>query len=164
MNLGQQMKQKFLDEGHVLPSCVNSNCTRPVMVRDWKNWSIKSECGTCYKARVSGFVGSAMAGITIHKKEFCENVDGRLGWKCPVPSEAWKNLDGTDFQAYANDIIEWDGAVWSVLFNSTNTKTVTYVNNTYTGIQYKWDNSNGAWQWSKSFEGIYESGAWRLVL
>jgi hypothetical protein len=93
MNLGQQMKQKFLDEGHVLPSCVNSNCIRPVMVRDWKNWSIKSECGTCYKARVSGFVGSAMAGITIHKKEFCENVDGRLGWKCPVPSEAWKNLD-----------------------------------------------------------------------
>lgn len=86
------------------------------------------------------------------------NISGYSG------PEAWKNLDGTDFQAYANDIIEWDGAVWSVLFNSANTKTVTYVNNTYTGIQYKWDNSNGAWQWSKSFEGIYESGAWRLVL
>ena len=63
------------------------------MVRDWKNWSIKSECGTCYKARVSGFFGSAMNGITIHKKEFCENIDGRLGWTCPVPSESWKALD-----------------------------------------------------------------------
>ena len=74
MRLGTQMKQKFYEEGHVLPTCINPGCSRPVMVRDWKNWSIKSECGTCYKARVTGFFGPAMAGITIHKKEFCSMV------------------------------------------------------------------------------------------
>ena len=86
------MKQKFFDDGHFLPSCINPNCSRPVMVRDWKNWSIKSECGTCYKARVTGFFGPAMNNITIHKKEFCENIDGRLGWSCPVPAKSWKKL------------------------------------------------------------------------
>jgi len=86
------MKQKFYEEGHTLPTCINEGCSRPVQVRDWKNWSIKSECGTCYKARVTGFFGPAMAGITIHKKEYCENIDGRLGWKCPVPKRAWKHL------------------------------------------------------------------------
>lgn len=93
MNLGAQMKQKFFAEGNVLPRCINPGCERPVMVRDWKNWSIKSECGTCYKARVTGFRGPAMSGIEIHKKEYCENVDGRLGWECPVPAKSWKELD-----------------------------------------------------------------------
>ena len=93
MKLASQMKEGFYDAGHELPKCVNPGCNRPVMVRDWKNWSIKSECGTCYKARVSGFFGPAMVGITIHKKEYCENIDGHLGWKCPVPSKAWKKLD-----------------------------------------------------------------------
>lgn len=93
MNLGAQMKQKFFAEGNVLPRCINPGCERPVMVRDWKNWSIKSECGTCYKARVTGFRGPAMSGIEIHKKEYCENVDGRLGWQCPVPAKSWKELD-----------------------------------------------------------------------
>jgi 5-methylcytosine-specific restriction endonuclease McrA len=93
MNLGAQMKQKFFAEGNVLPRCINPGCERPVMVRDWKNWSIKSECGTCYKARVTGFRGPAMSGIEIHKKEYCENVDGRLGWECPVPVKSWKELD-----------------------------------------------------------------------
>lgn len=93
MNPGQQMKQKFFEDGNILPTCVNPGCSRPVMVRDWKNWSIKSECATCYKARTTGFFGPAMDGITIHKKEFCENIDGRLGWTCPVPSESWKALD-----------------------------------------------------------------------
>lgn len=93
MKLGVQMKQKFFEEGNVLPKCVNSGCERPVMVRDWKNWSIKSECGTCYKARTTGFRGPAMSNIEIHKKEYCENSDGHLGWKCPVPVKSWKELD-----------------------------------------------------------------------
>ena len=83
------MKEKFYLEGHTLPTCVNIGCTRTVMVRDWKNWSIKSECGTCNKARLTGVMGKAMAGITIHKKQYCENVDGRLGWTCPVSMAVW---------------------------------------------------------------------------
>jgi hypothetical protein len=73
---------------------------------------------------------------------------------------AWKNGDDSDFQAYANDIIEWDGTAWNVLFNSLEVTGTTYITNIYTGIQYKWDGES----WAKSFEGIYEKDAWRLIL
>jgi hypothetical protein len=75
-------------------------------------------------------------------------------------ANAWKNSDNSDFEANANDIIEWDGSAWAVIFDSQNTGTVTYITNSYTGIQYKWDGV----QWIKSFEGIYSNLDWRLVL
>jgi hypothetical protein len=74
--------------------------------------------------------------------------------------DAWKNTDNTDFQAHANDIIEWDGTSWTIVFDSTSATQATYITNSYTGIQYKWYNSS----WSKSFEGIYSQELWRLVL
>jgi hypothetical protein len=74
--------------------------------------------------------------------------------------DAWKNANGSDFQAHANDIIEWNGTAWSIVFNSASTTTTTYITNSYTGTQYKW--SEGSW--SKSYEGVYEAKLWRLVL
>ena len=73
---------------------------------------------------------------------------------------AWKNADNTDFIANANDIIEWDGSAWSIVFDSIHSTEVVYIRNSYTGIQYKWDGET----WSKSFEGIYDKALWRLVL
>lgn len=73
---------------------------------------------------------------------------------------AWKNNDDTDFQAHANDIIEWDGAQWNIIFNSQTSTNVVYITNSYTGIQYKWFQNS----WSKSFEGVYDKKLWRLVL
>ena len=80
-----------------------------------------------------------------------ENYDG---------PDAWKNADGTDFVANANDIIQWDGTKWNVIFNSATKEDVVYITNLYTGIQYKWDGFN----WSKAYEGVYKPGEWRLVL
>jgi hypothetical protein len=77
---------------------------------------------------------------------------------------AWKNVDLTDFQASGNDIIEWDGTEWKVIFDSNTRQTPTYITNAYTGIQYKWEATNSIWQWSKSYEGVYDPGTWRLVL
>jgi frataxin-like iron-binding protein CyaY len=74
--------------------------------------------------------------------------------------DAWKNTDGTDFQAHANDIIVWDGNNWSLIFNSAAPSEVIYITNAYTGTQYKWD--QGAW--SKTYEGIYDARLWRLIL
>lgn len=74
--------------------------------------------------------------------------------------DAWKNSNGTSFQAHANDIIEWNGTSWGIVFDSTVSTSVVYVTNSYTGVQYKWSNS----EWSKSFEGIYEKALWRLIL
>ena len=78
-------------------------------------------------------------------------------------ADAWKNSNNTDFIAGANDIVEWDGSQWSIVFN-TSTKTnqltdITYTTNLNTGIQYKWD----TFEWVLSFEGEYPDGTWRLV-
>jgi hypothetical protein len=76
--------------------------------------------------------------------------------------DAWKNADGSDPQAYANDIIEWDGDVWNTVFNSSTATQATYITNSYTGVQYKWIPADQSW--SKSFEGLYDKALWRLVL
>jgi hypothetical protein len=74
--------------------------------------------------------------------------------------DAWKNSNGTDFVAHANDIIEWTGTACTVIFDSQNVTEVTYITNIRTQIQYAWDGES----WLKSFEGIYTAGEWRLVL
>jgi len=66
------------------------------------------------------------------------------------------------FEAGANDIIEWNGTAWQIVFDAdfgTNTLP-TYVQNLKTGIQYRWDGE----QWLKSFEGEYRAGYWRMVM
>jgi hypothetical protein len=65
-----------------------------------------------------------------------------------------------DFIANANDIIEWNGSSWAVIFNSQQTSTLTYITNAYTGVQYKW---NGI-SWTKSMEGVYPAGKWQIIL
>ena len=74
--------------------------------------------------------------------------------------EAWRNRDGSDLIANANDIIEWNGDRWVVVVNSQATQELTYITNNRTGVQYVWD----GYVWNKSFEGIYTAGKWRLVL
>jgi hypothetical protein len=75
---------------------------------------------------------------------------------------AWKNSDNSDPQLYANDIVLWSGTAWVTIFSSSHAVDITYITNTYTGVHYKWDPTQQ--QWSKSFEGIYDRAAWRLVL
>lgn len=74
--------------------------------------------------------------------------------------DAWKNKDGTDIIAHANDIIQWDGSKWNIIFDSQASSELTYITNSYTGIQYKWESA----QWHKSYEGVYDLASWRLVL
>lgn len=72
----------------------------------------------------------------------------------------WKNYDGTDVVANENDIIEWNGEDWIVVFDSKTVTDIVYITNSFTGIQYKWDGT----QWLKSVEGVYDNYKWRLVL
>jgi hypothetical protein len=75
--------------------------------------------------------------------------------------DAWKNSDNSDFVAEANDIIEWDGVQWHIVFSAKdNSENLIYQTNIYTLVQYKW---NGI-SWVKSFEGEYARGEWRLEL
>jgi hypothetical protein len=72
------------------------------------------------------------------------------------PATAWGVL-----VAKANDIIEWNGTVWNVIFNSNQeSDTMVWQTNIYTGVQYLW---NGI-SWVKSFEGEYSANKWKIVL
>lgn len=78
-------------------------------------------------------------------------------------AEAWRGTDqpvGTPLVAQANDIVEYDGTRWNVVFDSSNLSNVQYVTNSTTGIQYRWAQG----QWLKSYDGVYEGGDWSLVL
>ena len=86
----QIAKEDFLKKGNKIPVCVNNGCENNVTVREWKYWSFKSECSTCINDRKKE---KTRKGITIHKKKFCENVDGHLKFDCPVISkELWKDF------------------------------------------------------------------------
>lgn len=72
---------------------------------------------------------------------------------------AWKATNNDDLIAHANDIIEWTGGKWNVIFDSQNeTDTIIWQTNLTGGIQFVW---NGV-SWIKSFEGFYRTGKWRL--
>ena len=75
-------------------------------------------------------------------------------------ADAWKNADNSDFVADANDIVEWDGSRWTVVFDASEYEdsTITYTTNLNTGIQYKFING----QWILSYDGEYPNGTWRL--
>ena len=91
MTISETQKNKFYELGNTLPKCVNPGCENYVAVRNWGNWSFKSECSRCQSDRKKGL---RREGITIHKKEYCENIDGHLGFKCPVPTkESWKGFE-----------------------------------------------------------------------
>jgi hypothetical protein len=73
-----------------------------------------------------------------------------------MTTQAWGS-----FVAKANDIIEWSGSAWTIVFDYTqNSNTLLYQTNIYSGVQYKW---NGV-SWVKSFEGEYGAGLWRVAL
>ena len=73
---------------------------------------------------------------------------------------AWQGTSGIDLVAHANDIIQYDGTRWLVVFDSQGATSVQYVSNLNTGTQYKWNLE----QWVKSWEGEYKNGLWTLVL
>ena len=75
-------KEQYLREGKTIPICANIGCNKNVVVRDWKYYSFKHQCSDCTKRQQNNL--PPKAGITYLKKTFCENRDGRLGFKCPV--------------------------------------------------------------------------------
>ncbi len=74
--------------------------------------------------------------------------------------KAWKNADNSDFIASANDIVEWDGTKWTIVFDASESTGITYVTNLNTSIQYKYINGS----WLLSVDGEYPIGTWRIDL
>jgi hypothetical protein len=76
-------------------------------------------------------------------------------------AQAWAGVAGQYLVAQANDIVEYDGSRWIVVFDSTNSPVNTqYVTNLTTELQFEWNGSG----WVKSYQGLYPGGTWSLVL
>jgi hypothetical protein len=74
------------------------------------------------------------------------NVEGSI---------VWQNL-----VANANDIIQFNGTIWQVAFDSQNETSTEYVTNILTGVQYRWTGQ----EWVKAVEGVYRGGEWSLII
>jgi hypothetical protein len=76
-------------------------------------------------------------------------------------AQAWAGAFNQILVARANDIIEYDGSRWVVVFDSDNsTVNKQYVTNLTSELQYEWTGSD----WVKSYQGLYPGGTWSLVL
>ena len=90
------------------------------------------------------------------------NDTGSQSTTNPGFSQAWRGTDGTVLVADTNDIVQYDGTKWNVVFNAGDNTSgiVQYVTNLTTSVQYRWADS----QWLKSYEGLYTEGSWSIVL
>ena len=77
-----------------------------------------------------------------------------------APAAAWIGENGRPLIASANDIIEYTGNYWKVVFRAAGQYAGQYVTNITTDIQYEWNGES----WVKSYQGIYPGGTWSLVL
>lgn len=85
------------------------------------------------------------------------------------PAQAWHGTDGQDLICAKNDIVELvpnaaDNTKhhWEVVFSAAGQKTVKYVTNLKSGLQFKWNPETQ--EWTKSVEGSYPPGNWTIVL
>lgn len=76
------------------------------------------------------------------------------------PAQPWIGEHNRQIVASANDIIEYDGTCWRIVFISVAQPGEQFVTNITTSVQYLW---TGA-EWIKSYQGVYPGGTWRLVL
>ena len=73
-----------------------------------------------------------------------------------VPTSPW----GVGLIAYPNDIIEFNGLTWNVIFNSKTATGKNYVVNNSNSTQYTFDAA--VHEWTYTYFGIYQPGYWRI--
>ena len=97
-SLSQLHLEKWISSGKYIPVCVNPGCDRKVAVRHWSaqgDPSLKTECSSCSRARIKNI---QLPGITFHKKDYCENNSGKLGFICPIIPERYSTLPADIYQ------------------------------------------------------------------
>lgn len=79
----------------------------------------------------------------------------------PPPSVEDRPWAGLTTGASANDIIEYGVNGWFISFNSNSLTDIQYVRNNTSGVQYRFLVGEG---WSKSIDGFYNGGEWRIII
>jgi hypothetical protein len=101
------------------PICITASCTNPKTVNDW-HWTsglpqYKDICIKCHTKKVAGKHGFTRISQVVaknagfdsdtehrntthhdrkHRKDYCENIDGHLGFTCPVlTKESWVGFE-----------------------------------------------------------------------
>jgi hypothetical protein len=64
------------------PICINHNCNNLVTPNTYKKNGSISYRPICHTCHVGNDYSLAKKGITMFRKPFCDNTDGRLGFKC----------------------------------------------------------------------------------
>ena len=59
-----------------------------------------------------------------------------------------------------NDIIQYNGSSWDIVFDASSITTIQYITNKTTQDSLKWTGS----KWVNTFEGTYNPGFWRIYL
>ena len=91
--------------------------------------------------------GTIAAASSGQRYLIIQDIAGGSGWNGSVAKQ--------------NDIIEYDGSNWNIMFDASgNGSTVQYVTNTTTLDRLKY---NGT-AWVNAFEGTYNPGFWRVYL
>lgn len=102
--------------------------------------------------------GAGLAAATVGQRYLLTEATGSTTGAQP---SAWAGVNQQPLIAEANDIIEYDGSRWVVVFDDASSPNNTqYVTNITTGIQYRWSGTT----WVKSYQGLYPGGTWSLVL
>ena len=73
------------------PICVNIGCESPVHLANRSSTGrpvYRPVCGVCHKAKLD-----LREGVTAVKKDYCENVDSRLGFECTATIIGTYQLD-----------------------------------------------------------------------
>ena len=70
-----------------------------------------------------------------------------------------KSLHAIVAKEIENDLIQYNGSAWVVHFDSSESDGPTYIQNNFTGEQFKWDGT----EWANSYQGRYYPGFWRIV-
>ena len=65
-----------------------------------------------------------------------------------------------NIDAQADDIIQYNGSNWIVVFDASAIVSTQYVSNAFTSTQYRWTGK----AWISSYEGEYNPAFWRLAL
>ncbi len=81
-----------------------------------------------------------------------------IGEEPAIPVNVATSPWGSGLVAYPNDIIEYNGAKWTVSFDSRTSVGKNYVMNNTDGSQYMFNGSD----WSYTYYGIYQPGYWIL--
>jgi hypothetical protein len=100
VSLNKIYLEKWLEKGYKIPICINNGCENKVTVRHWSaqgDPSLKTECSRCSEARIHN---KNIIGIKFHKKNYCENKDGMLGFVCP--------MDKSRYDEFPSDIYHMD--------------------------------------------------------